>query len=251
MLHKWTSVRRWLLTVAVLPAGTFILGPATAAATTVSYAPMHRLGATATRSANWSGYATTVAHPYSRVSASWVQPLGQCTSRTTYSAFWVGIDGFNTNSVEQNGTSVDCNGGVARYFAWYEMFPAASVNYSNTVKPGDHLTASVTDSGTTFTLTISDVTAGWSHTQRKSSSTAQKGSAEVIAEAPSLCSATCTVAPLTDFGTIKFTASMANGKSIGSLSPVEITMATSGGIVKAQPSSLSGGQNFSVVWHHN
>ena len=31
-----------------------------------------------------------------------------------------------------------------RYFAWYEMFPAFPVNFSNRVRPGDHFSASVT-----------------------------------------------------------------------------------------------------------
>jgi hypothetical protein len=238
-----------MLAIAILPATAFISGSASAGAISINYAPIHRLSATS--STNWSGYATTAARPYTSVSASWVEPTARCTSESTFASFWDGIDGFNTNSVEQNGTSVDCSGGIASYFAWYEMFPANPVNYGNTVRPGDHFTASVTDSGTSFTLTISDVTRGWSHTQHKSSARAQKGSAEVIAEAPSLCSATsCTVAPLTNFGTVNFTASVANGTSIGSLAPISITMAA-GRVVEAQPSALSGGRNFSVVWHHN
>ena len=73
-------------------------------------------------------------------------------------------------------------------------------------------------------------------------------SAEWIAEAPSSCSFTCTVLPLANFGT-------ANGATIGSYGSsvwVAITMVTSGGTVKAQPSALNGsGDGFSVTWHHS
>jgi hypothetical protein len=197
-------------------------------------------------SSNWSGYATTRG-PFSSVSASWVQPTGTCTSAATYAAFWVGIDGDGSNSVEQTGSDVDCHGGVPSYYAWYEMYPAFPVNYSDQVRPGDVFTASVTDSGSTFVLKISDTTQGWTHSQTKSSGTAKKHSAEIIAEAPSSGTG---VLPLTKFGTVKFTSALANGAAIGTLSPQSITMVTSTGTVKAKPSALANGKNFSVTWHH-
>jgi hypothetical protein len=172
---------------------------------------------------------------------------GTCTSAATYASFWVGIDGDGSNTVEQTGSEVDCAGGRPQYFAWYEMFPAFPVNYTNTVKAGDSLHASVTASGTTFTLKISDTTQGWTHTQHKTLSSAHKHSAEVIAEAPSSGGG---VLPLTNFGTVKFTSALANGTSIGTHSPDRITM-VSGSTVKAKPSKLTSGQNFSVVWHHS
>jgi Peptidase A4 family len=240
------SVRARLLVVAVGPA-LALLSPTSAgsAAVPLVHAPQQRIDyATST---NWSGYAST-SGPFSSASAAWVEPAGKCTSKTTYSAFWVGIDGDGSNSVEQTGSSVDCVGGSPRYYAWYEMYPAFPVNYGDTVRAGDSFTASVTASGTNFTLTISDTTQGWSHTQHKTSAIAQKFSAEVIAEAPS--SGGGNVLPLTNFGTAKFTSARANGVAIGTLSPARITM-VSGSTVKARPSALSGGQNFSVVWHHN
>ena len=56
---------------------------------------------------------------------------------------------------------------------------------------------------------------------------------------------------MADFGTVKFTDSHANGTAIGSHSPIKITMESSGGTVKAQPSGLSSSENFSVTWHHS
>jgi hypothetical protein len=77
---------------------------------------------------------------------------------------------------------------------------------------------------------------------------AQLSSAEVIAEAPSSSGG---VLPLANFGTVHFSNSKVNGQSIGSFSPVEIVMETSGGTVKAKPSALSGGTAFSVTWKHS
>src|ERR1022692_4788987 len=119
-------------------------------------------------SSNWSGYAATGGTgAFSSVSASWTEPTGTCTSRRAdqYSSFWVGLDGYSSDSVEQTGTDVDCAGRTAEYYGWYEMYPAYPVNFPNTVRPGDHLSASVTFSGSeTYTLVLTDSTRGW--TQR-------------------------------------------------------------------------------------
>ncbi|MEZ0068187.1 hypothetical protein ABIA32_004211 [Streptacidiphilus sp. MAP12-20] len=198
-------------------------------------------------SSNWAGYAAT-GGGFTTISASWVQPAVSCGSATTYSSFWVGLDGDGSNSVEQTGTEADCSGGRAVYSSWYEMYPKYPVNFSDTVQPGDHFTASVTYTGSGhFTMKLSDVTRGWSHSVSKSYSPAQRYSAEVIAEAPSSSSG---VLPLSDFGTVNFTSSLANGQAIGNYSPDQINM-VSGSTTKATTSSLSGGTAFSVSWKHS
>ena len=199
----------------------------------------------ADESTNWSGYA---AHggTYTTVSATWVQPTGSCTSATRYSSFWVGLDGFNSNSVEQTGSEVDCSGRTAIYYSWYEMFPAAPVNYTNTVRPGDHFTASVTFSGTsTYTLTISDTTQGWSHSTVKNQSGLSRSSAEVITEAPSSNSG---VLPLANFGTVTYSASAANGTSLGSQAPTQIIMVNNSGAAKDSTSAINSAGGFSNTW---
>jgi hypothetical protein len=198
-------------------------------------------------SSNWSGYAATGAR-FTSVTASWVQPTGHCGSATTYSSFWIGLDGDGSNSVEQTGSEVDCSGGSPQYYAWYEMYPAYPVNFPGTVRPGDHFTSSVTESGSgAFVLKLSDTTQGWSKTVNKTLRNAALASAEIIAEAPSSGSG---VLPLTNFGTAYFTNATANGQPIGNYSPDNITMG-SGSTTKATTSSLSGGTNFSVTWKHS
>jgi hypothetical protein len=213
-------------------------------------APMAARGRSvnAVGSLNWSGYA---AHgkTYKKISASWVQPTAHCTSSRTFSSFWVGLDGFNSNTVEQTGTEADCINGHARYFGWYEMFPAFPVNFSNTVRPGDHFFGSVTFTGSGhYTLVLKNATRGWSHTVHKTLNSAKNSSAEVIAEAPSSSSG---VLPLTNFGTIQFGNALVNGAAIGSTNPTKIIMVNSNGRAKDSVSALSGGKAFSVTWLHS
>jgi hypothetical protein len=198
-------------------------------------------------STNWSGYAVTGSR-FTSVSASWKQPTATC-SGTAYSSFWVGLDGDTSNTVEQTGTDADCSGSTPQYYAWYEMYPKFPVNFSNPVKPGDAMKASVTTDGRgNFTLSISDSTQGWSKVVTARLKSAKLSSAEVIAEAPSSSGG---VLPLANFGTVSFTGASANGSLLTSSTPHidPITMAN-GSTVKASPGPISSGA-FSVSWKHS
>jgi hypothetical protein len=227
--------------------------PATASSHTLAprSAPLHIVGAEGGnfQSSNWSGYAAHgVAGSFTSVQASWVEPTGTCTSGATYSSFWVGLDGYHSNTVEQTGTSVDCSGGAPVYYAWWEMFPKFPKNLRLTIKPGDHITASVTtDSHGSFTMKLTDTTTGKSQTVVKTLATAKLKSAEVIAEAPSSSTG---VLPLTNFGTVNFSAATINGSALSAASPDKITMVQTNGNPKATPSAISGGNAFSVTWNH-
>jgi Peptidase A4 family len=204
----------------------------------------HGLPRKQTTSTNWSGYAATGS--FTSVSANWTEPAGHCTSATRYSSFWVGLDGFNSGTVEQTGTEVDCSGGSPVYYSWYEMYPAFPHNFSSTVRPGDHFFGSVTYNGSgSYTLVLQDITRGWKHTVSKSLSGAANSSAEVIAEAPSSSTG---VLPLADFGTVNFSSATANGSPIGSFGPAKINMVDGSGRLKDQTSALSGGGSFSDTW---
>src|SRR5947209_13321704 len=102
-----------------------------------------RIVPTLSYSTNWAGYAvTTGAGGVSQVAGGWVVPPVASTV-SGYSSAWVGIDGYNSSSVEQLGTDSDYVNGVAHYYAWYEMYPNPSVNLSLTIRPGDAISASV------------------------------------------------------------------------------------------------------------
>ena len=214
-------------------------------------APMAALGrsANAAASQNWSGYAAH-AKAYKKISASWVEPTAHCTGSHTFSSFWVGLDGYTSQSVEQTGSEVDCASGHARYYGWYEMFPAFPVNFSNPVHPGDHFTGSVTFTGSGhYTLVLKDTTQGWSHTVHKTRTGTRHSSAEVIAEARS--SSVGGVLPLTNFGTAHFSNAEVNGAAMGSANPTKIIMVNDGGRAKDSVSALAGGTAFSAKWLHS
>jgi hypothetical protein len=212
-------------------------------------------------SGNWSGYGVQSASQFTAVAGTWVQPGTSCaTTGATYAAFWVGIDGYSSQSVEQLGTDTDCRSkGHPSYYAWWEMYPANSVSLSTAsypVQPGDTLTGSVTRSGTSYTLQLQS-SRGWTFSTVQSGSDANT-SAEWVAEAPEICSFFCTNAKLTNFGRVTFSASQAaTGGSLAPISsftadggPHDIIMTTSSGATRAQPSALdSTGMTFSDTWY--
>ena len=225
-------------------------------------------------STNWSGYAVTGATgSVTSVNGSWTVPaVTPGTSRTTtyYSAFWVGIDGFSSSTVEQTGTISQIQGTTATYYAWYEFYPSPMYQIPMSVKPGDQISATVTYTGasrsffgrssSTFSVTITDKTTGRTYTTTGTVSNAARSSAEWIAEAPS---SNRGVLPLSNFGTAKFgldytavprscyaTVSGVNGQisSFGS-AVQQITMVTSRSVTKAAPSALSvDGTSFTLAW---
>jgi len=213
---------------------------------------------TLSSSTNWSGYAVTAsAGTVTQVAGSWVVPAVS-TSVSGYSSAWVGIDGFNSSTVEQIGTDSDYIRGHAQYYAWYEMYPAPMVKLSMAINPGDTIAASVTYGSNGFTLSITDVTTGATPSPSipvQTSSAAQLSSAEWVLEAPSSITG---VLPLANFGTINFSGANATVNGTNSLAEgydstlYQINMVNRNGTLKAQTSSLdvlsTSASNFTVTW---
>lgn len=218
-------------------------------------------------STNWAGYAATGSTgSVSFVNGSWIVPtiVGKCPTKAQYSSFWVGIDGFSSSTVEQTGTDSDCSHGKAVYYAWYEFYPSPSVKISSlTISAGDTILASVSYSTSTskFTVSLADHTTGKSFSTTGSVSSAQRTSAEWIAEAPS---GSRGILSLADFGTVDFgadytslpatcsatisgtTAVLGSQTSLSSINMVQVHSSTT---LKASTSAVStDGTSFTVTW---
>lgn len=212
-------------------------------------------GQSKVESTNWSGYADT-GSSFSQVSGSWTEPSASCSSGTEQlAAFWVGIDGYSSDSVEQDGTLIECYRGRAYQYTWWEMYPTNDIQVvGSTLAAGDAISATVTRSGTSYTLSVTDSThTADSFTETESCSSCENTSAEWIAEAPSGSSG---IYPLADFKS--WTASSASVTEastsgvISSFTDDEITMVDNSGRTKALPGSLnSSGNSFSVTWERS
>ena len=206
-------------------------------------------------SSNWSGYAVKSPNgSVTDVKGTWtVTSVTSHPGPNQYSSFWVGIDGYTSNTVEQIGTDSDFINGAPVYYAWYEFYPKPSRTITSvSVNPNDVIFAEVSESRGTFVVSIRNQTTGQSFSTSERVNKAKQTSAEWIAEAPSGGG----VLPLADFGTVFFSAcsAAANGLSapIGGFGTNfdSINMVSSG-TLKADTSGLSpDGTSFSVHWDH-
>jgi 3-dehydroquinate dehydratase len=221
-------------------------------------APMRRATGTAlvdgaAQSYNWGGYAVT-GTDFTEAKGSWTVPTVDCTkSPNAWVAFWVGIDGFSSSTVEQTGTLTWCNRTTAEYYTWYELYPAA-LTLIPTVpsKHGDKMSAQVTYNGSKFKLEITDETTTKSFSISKAVASAERTSAEWIAEAPE---AVTGILNLADFTKVGFTGASATDtansgpiSSFGS-SVQQITQIDDTDYTESTSSALSSsGSGFSVTW---
>ena len=209
------------------------------------------LGGAIVSSSNWAGYDAT-GDDFESVQATWSQPYVQPdSSKDTDGCFWVGLDGDGgSQTVEQIGTEGYSQDGSVSYDAWYEMYPADSVQIEMTISPGDLMTGTVTaNGGGDFTLTLTDDTTDVSYTTQQYSDAAQDESAEIVAEAPT-DGTTGDLVPLASFGTVDFTDCAFNGQPISDFDWNQIDMAdTNSGATLASTTDLSAyGASFSVAY---
>ena len=221
------------------------------------FATLRGVGLKQVTSSNWSGYADT-GKGFTSVTGKWKEPkISGCSASSPLSAvvFWVGLDGFNNGTVEQDGTAAICGGGnPITYLTWWEMFPANNIQFIGaTVKPGDAIAASVVRSGTKYTLKVTDsTTAGNSFTAHATcaATTCKDQSAEWIAEAPSANGAEV---PLPKFSTWTLTAATVkagtHSGTIKSFPDNAITMNNASPDNDAKPGPLNtAGNSFKDNW---
>lgn len=198
-------------------------------------------------SINWSGYAV-IGSTFTTVSASWIQNAVTCPVDHTDMSPWVGIDGYYSDTVEQTGSSGDCNAsGHPVYYAWFEMYPRDVFILSQTVEPGDRFTATVTHlGGKKYRLRLEDLTQGWTNTVTRYIA-AKDNSAEAVME--------MAANHLSDFGKDPFTDFTVDGRPIGSYTSSAYTIEQMEIKVKKtlcdSTSSLSDNKNFTVTWKNS
>ncbi len=199
-------------------------------------------------SRNWSGYVAQ-GGAFTSVSGTWTVPQPSLAS-AGIDATWVGIGGVTSRDLIQAGTQAIVSGaGGAQYEVWIEALPQPSHPVPLAVTGGDTVSVMLTEQAAgEWLVSLRNETTGKSYatTVRYASS---GSSAEWVEEAPS---AGRRVAPLDDFGIVRFKAGGAveggTSVSLGGANAKAITMIDPAGRPLASPSALgSDGSSFTVA----
>ena len=232
----------------------------------ITQGPLIANGSSQLTSRNWDGYLTYDAAgttDFDSVVATWVQPTVTCEASGAWTIFWVGLDGWFDNTVEQGGSSAECGAVDAppTYTLWWEMYPTVAVTTVLAIDAGDTIRASVGFATATsvFTITVKDLTTGHSFTRHEACApglVCSRSSADVVAEDVGHFGSGGFF-PLADYGTVGF-AHVSVTDVAGDPGPIGAASwengavtERSGGTTYASVSGLkSGGSAFSAVWHH-
>ncbi len=215
-----------------------------------------------TISENWSGYAAVAAKKFTFVHSTFVEPKITCPGvKNQWTSNWVGLDGFTDQTVEQDGTFAMCGGANSKtpqYEAWYELFPANSVNVF-AVHAGDKMDISVKFASGKFTLVVDDLTSGKKVTHSAKCGSCARTSAEYIVERPALCNnagTKCFLTELADFHTTTMSSNTAQtaGGAVSSLAKFDnipiymIDPLKSGGFDSLATVAPLNGSAFTATW---
>jgi Peptidase A4 family len=214
----------------------------------------------AAASYNWAGYAdaSSTHGTFTKVSGAWTVPSVTCTAEDRITSDWVGLDGFLSSTVEQDGTVSQCFEGRAVYYTWYEMYPAGTIAVGTTVAAGDKIRASVSRSGSSYTLALTDSTRSANSFSRHATcatTTCLATSAEWVAERPAY---SIGIVPEAQFAAVPFSAASetAHGRTstISGFSGTNYDITTIDATASyniASVSGLTGGNAFKASWKNS
>jgi len=241
-----THLRPWdrgqasgpLVTIAMIGFGVTVLGVGFAAS------PPTRL-----QPSGFAGWATD-AGPVRSVTASWIQPTVRSKAIGSSSvAFWVGLQGRLSHTVEQIGVDGECtDSGPADYQPWYESYPQAAVPIDEArllISPGDRITATVAALGRgRYRLALVDHTTLERFVTTQTVTGVGDTDAAILVEAPSDSGSS-----LASFDPVRFTSCDVDGRPLGdfALSGSDIVVDGAAKTTTSDPNDT--GDGFSVSFN--
>jgi hypothetical protein len=228
--------------------------PAAASSKPSAHGQLLQIRANTNQSSNWFGYNQGTVEQggtlFNSITGDWTVPTASLhnPAQDEYSSDWIGIGGgcldanctVGDSTLIQTGTEQDVSAsGQASYSAWWEIIPGPSLTISMTVKPGDHMHASIAElvsDSNLWTITLQDVTENETFTQTIPYSSTQ-ATAEWIQETPLLLGTNAGFAALPSLTSPAFDLATVNGHPANLTASEEIQLIDANGNVIGTPSA--------------
>jgi Peptidase A4 family len=206
-------------------------------------------------SSNWAGYAVSGSSgTYTHAEAWYIEPsFGSSVCTSNSEVTWAGIGGYFANSpLGQDGTSHNVPG-MNNHQAWWEVYPNNNIQPVNFYGHAGYLfDASTRRISGGYRFYMHDYYSGTTDAFDVSINNYDGRSAEAIAERPSVNGS---LTNLSNFGTLTFSSSEANGSGINNYSPSGVRHGIhmenfNNGDDLADPSTIGSDGYFTVTQHH-
>jgi len=216
----------------------------------------------------WAGYvAGEPPGGVSCVEASWVEPTVTCDDAPAGVDIWVGIGAYDSvdlgiedkgHPIQQAGTGVDCEDGLAEHYAWHQYLPRDSEDQrfrtagdggEMVVEPGDRMWAQVRYGDGAFTMTVANLSTGDVRSVTQSGAGRHRSSAEWIVSGEA-------DEPMARFASVMFSGGLVTlGGIVGPVGAASWNRNRidewAGDIKRLRVSDLNAaGDGFRVVWLH-
>jgi hypothetical protein len=199
-------------------------------------------------SLNWSGFVNTGgAGAFTQSAGTYAEPTDHGTSCSNNSAvFWVGIGGWFSGNLAQDGTGINTPG-LGQHQAWWEILPAFITPVNLFASPGQGFKAITTRQSGRWKFQLLNQATGQTQTIIVNSSAYDGSSSEFIGERPSVGGQ---FTNLTNFGSFKWSNAQTNGAPAGNFANTNVNMVDTANNIMAGPNTTHPGSNgsFTDVW---
>lgn len=177
---------------------------------------------------------------HSLVVGSWTISDVECLGAPDSYSPYVGLDAATARRSKQVGVRTDCATGQPRHRAWFQVPGTSRMYLRGKVFTGDVVTASVRSSSDIVTLTLDDVTQGWSRSTSDSVAPAISRAESVVA----VIASPADHYPL--IPSVAFTNVEIDGEPLGGFGAERYRTGTFDGQTLYAPTRLSHGADFTI-----
>jgi Peptidase A4 family len=222
-----------------------LIGRTLLAAIVVAPVAVFAAPASAARAQNpFAAVVRTNAGPTASASAMFTVPKLTCSPLIPFEATGELVSVRTLSGTTLAGVFLVCANGASSAIAAYQINGNQTQLSNDVVQPGEVISASVSESGSSSAVQLSAKRAGWS-------ASANGAGATIMSVVVGVSAVNCIVhdcSPVPQFTPVRFTAASINGVNLIQAAGTRVDLVDSNGHVEARPTQITNGTSFEVEW---